>query len=123
VSTDFACAVRTDGTLACWGDDSIKQAVPSGQFTAVGTAGYEPDNRSVYIRVACGLRTNGDVTCWGDSYTAVSRSGPFVSLSVNGDRICAVTPEGTIVCWGTEQNVGVSMVPASPDHVYVDIIR
>jgi alpha-tubulin suppressor-like RCC1 family protein len=123
MSDDFACAIKTDGTINCWGDTSIEQAVPKGQFTAVDTAGFTPGNRSVYVRYACGLRTNGDVACWGESYSAISRPGPFVSLSVNGERICAVTAAGTIECWGSAQNEGVPQVPASPDGIYLNVIR
>jgi alpha-tubulin suppressor-like RCC1 family protein len=48
--------VRTDGTVACWGDDSVGQATPpAGAFVSV-TSG--PDHN-------CGMRANGTVACWG----------------------------------------------------------
>jgi len=61
------CAVRMDGTLACWGAgqsatgcgtdvDGCGQALPpAGTFSAVAV-GYTH---------ACAIRTNGKVACWG----------------------------------------------------------
>ena len=51
-----ACGVRTNGTLACWGNNSSGQAVPpAGAFTQVSCGDFH----------TCGLRTNGTLTCWG----------------------------------------------------------
>ncbi len=46
-----ACGLRTNGALACWGDDAYGQATPpAGTFTAVSAGGFH----------TCGVRTNGD---------------------------------------------------------------
>ena len=51
-----ACGVRTNGTLACWGNNSSGQAVPpAGAFTQVSCGDFH----------TCGLRTNGTLNCWG----------------------------------------------------------
>jgi alpha-tubulin suppressor-like RCC1 family protein len=56
-SDGFACAVRTDGTLACWGDNSSSQATPppGADFVSVGAGQH----------FACAVRTNGTIACWG----------------------------------------------------------
>ena len=38
-----ACGVKTDGTVACWGDNSVGQATPpAGTFTAVSAGASTP---------------------------------------------------------------------------------
>jgi alpha-tubulin suppressor-like RCC1 family protein len=50
------CAVKTDGTIACWGDGYHGETkAPSGRFASV-TSGEQ---------YTCGLRTDGLVACWG----------------------------------------------------------
>ena len=51
-----ACAVRTDGTLACWPTSSIFAAVspPAGTFTTIAASDS----------AFCAIRTDGTTTCW-----------------------------------------------------------
>ena len=56
VSDDYACAIRDDQTVACWGSDGPVQAgVPDGRFTAVSANVYH----------SCGLRVDQTIACWG----------------------------------------------------------
>ena len=49
--------MRMDGSVACWGDDSLGQATPpKGEFASV-SAGYE---------AMCGVQADGSVACWGE---------------------------------------------------------
>ena len=60
------CGIRTDATIACWGENWDGQAeTPDGRFTAVA-AGDEH---------SCGLRTDGTVTCWGRTWILLPPSG------------------------------------------------
>ena len=53
------CAVRTDGTVACWGRNDFGQTVPpAGAFTQVSGGWLH----------TCGLKTDSTVACWGDNY-------------------------------------------------------
>ena len=56
VGISHACALKTDGAVRCWGDDSDGQAYsPPGAFTAVSAgAGF-----------SCGLKSDGSAMCWG----------------------------------------------------------
>ena len=50
------CALREDGTLACWGLNDYGQATPpEGTFTAVAAGSLH----------SCGIRTDGTLACWG----------------------------------------------------------
>src|SRR5262245_66648419 len=53
-----SCAIRSDGTLACWGDDSAGQLddIPSGEFRALSAGGAH----------TCAIRSDGTLACWGD---------------------------------------------------------
>ncbi len=52
----YACAIRWNGTVACWGaDDYGLSRPPSGTFTQVSAGRLH----------ACGIRTGGHVACWG----------------------------------------------------------
>ena len=51
------CGLRTDGTVACWGDDESGQATPpEGEFISVDAGAYH----------TCGVRIDGSAACWGD---------------------------------------------------------
>src|SRR5438477_635248 len=61
---EHTCALRTDGSLACWGnnfnfdDGSHGQATPpAGNFAQVSAGQYH----------TCGLKTNGTIGCWGSN--------------------------------------------------------
>src|SRR5437660_3056454 len=54
--TFHTCAVKTDGTVACWGDNGSGQArPPADTFTAVSAGNGH----------TCGVKTDGTVACWG----------------------------------------------------------
>ena len=48
--------IRTDATIACWGDDNyLQSSPPAGTFAALDAG----------RRHACAIRTGGGVACWG----------------------------------------------------------
>ncbi len=87
------CGVRTDGTLACWGDDTSGQASPpSGTFSQVSSGSSH----------TCGIRTDRTLACWGanSSGQASPPAGTFSQVSAGGFHTCAVRTNGTLACWG-----------------------
>ncbi|MEC7985121.1 MAG: RCC1 domain-containing protein [Myxococcota bacterium] len=104
----FYCAIMSDSTLTCWGNDSNGQVsdMPSGTFTSV-SLGYEH---------ACGLNTSGALECWGnDDYNQVSNtpSGTFTQLAVGQHFGCALDASGQVDCWGEDGYGQSSNEPAS----------
>ena len=92
-----SCAVRTNGTIACWGDNEHGQAdQPDGQFRAV-SAGWSH---------TCGIRTNNTVTCWGSNSSGQSDSpeGQLTAISAGGSHTCALSTHKTITCWGYNEH-------------------
>ena len=94
-----SCALRTDGTVTCWGSNTdfdgtyAGQAdALAGQYTAIGAGGYH----------SCALRTDGTITCWGDNGAgqADAPAGQHTAISAGHRHSCALRTDGTIACWG-----------------------
>ena len=111
VGHSHACALRTDATIACWGDDTFGQATPpEGAFLDVSAAGSH----------SCGLRPDASVVCWGLDTSGQSTPPQlgFVSIELGGDYFidhsCGVTTGGSIACWGSNVS-GQSQPPYDSD--------
>ena len=91
----YICGVRTDGSIACWGQQYDPGEIPDGPFASV----------SVGISQACGVKTDGSVRCWGDDSAgqAYSPPGTFVAVSGSGSGrfSCGLKADGSAMCWGT----------------------
>ena len=82
-----SCGVRTDGTIACWGDNRRGQAVaPSGAFTTVSAGGGH----------SCGVRTDGTAECWGSDFSGAATVPSIAELERSrlDDIISAETQSG-----------------------------
>ena len=91
--TFYACGVRGNHTVTCWGKNGAGQASPpAGDFVTV-SAGYTH---------TCGLHTDGTVACWGDNTYGQASPPPdrFVSMDVGERESCGVKTDGTAACWG-----------------------
>src|SRR5207248_982927 len=105
------CGLRTDGVIACWGDNSSGQlganllnsvsdgpAFVRGSFTAVSAGSYH----------TCALNSVGAAFCWGDSDTLYQSNTPlpvaggirFRSISAGRVSTCGISTAGTAFCWG-----------------------
>ena len=89
------CGLRSDGSVACWGDNEYGQATaPAGEtFTAVSSGGEH----------TCGLRSNSSVACWGNNGNgqATAPAGEtFTSVSSGAAHTCGLRSDGSVACWG-----------------------
>jgi alpha-tubulin suppressor-like RCC1 family protein len=92
-----ACALRSDGTMACWGmsgAESVATRAPQGVFVQL-SVGYDH---------ACAIAADGTVTCWGPSLSMAMAEDPpagvFVEIAAGETDTCAIRPDGSVVCWG-----------------------
>jgi alpha-tubulin suppressor-like RCC1 family protein len=120
---DHSCAILGDGTVKCWGYNSLGQlgdGTTDDSFVPVSVSGIT--NATIVTAGSlhtCALLTDGTVQCWGDnesgqlgdgtktdSSTPVSVSGitNAILVSVGGVHTCALLGDGTVQCWGDNEN-------------------
>jgi alpha-tubulin suppressor-like RCC1 family protein len=123
VSSGHTCAVKMDGTLWCWGDGKalgtgteIGRSTPA-QVTALG-------DQVISVvggwNFGCALKRDGTAWCWGENMgagvgdgTTATRWSPVqittlgnqvVSLAAGMGHACAAKLDGTLWCWGNNDN-------------------
>ena len=92
----YACGVKTDSTVVCWGANADGRASPPvGQFASV-SAGWDH---------TCGVMTGGSVTCWGfdGGGQASPPVGLFASVSAGRGHTCGIMTDGSVTCWGWDK--------------------
>ena len=90
---EHTCGLRTDNTVACWGNNyQGRSDPPGGQFSTI-TAGSGH---------SCGLRTDGTITCWGANNDGQSDppDGQFSAITAGSGHSCGLRTDNTITCWG-----------------------
>ena len=90
-----SCAIRTNRTLHCDGDNySGKASPPAGQFVAVDDGDWH----------SCGIRIDGTVQCWGRNDFGESNppAGTFTAVASGTHYTCGIRVAGAIECWGAD---------------------
>jgi alpha-tubulin suppressor-like RCC1 family protein len=122
---NHTCAVRANGTVACWGSNSSGQ-IGDGTIGGNRPSPFTIPNLNNVVAVAageahtCALRADGTVRCWGANGNGqlgpgfVSSSSPTpitpfditnaVAIAAGGalgnSHTCALIADGTVKCWG-----------------------
>jgi hypothetical protein len=120
------CAIATDGTIRCWGEDSwgnspdLKTASAS-SFRQVSTGEHF---------ASCALRWDGEVECFGQNTfgaapaTKSGVNGDFAQVSVGSLHACGLIVGGAFVeCWGTntsDQAPAARPAPGGTSYTSVD---
>jgi alpha-tubulin suppressor-like RCC1 family protein len=141
VFADFehTCAIRTDTTLWCWGDNgsgvlgtgnSTSQDRPA-QVTTPARGGWASVTTSGDH--TCATRTDATLWCWGDNgdgelglgnHTFPDRpaqvttpaAGGWASVTAGTNHTCATRIGATLWCWGEDDHGQLGYVtPAAPD--------
>ena len=108
-----SCAIRVDGSPACWGSNDYGQiSIPAG-LGAVTQISAGNDN-------TCALKSNGTVRCWGNNAlgqsTVPTGLTGVVSVKARRQFVCALKSNGTVVCWGSDSE-GQASPPSSLQNV------
>jgi hypothetical protein len=101
---NHTCALRPNGSIACWGLNDEGQATPpAGAFVQVSAGNYH----------SCARRSNNSLTCWGENdYGQITvPAGTFSQVSAGGFHTCAIRTNGTLACWG-RNNHGQTVAPS-----------
>ncbi|QZY29126.1 RCC1 domain-containing protein [Nocardioides coralli] len=103
------CAVKTDHTAWCWGNNRLGQ-LGNGAVSNTGhplpiQVGTDADWASVTTgyNFTCGLKLSGDLYCWGEGYgpIPVLRGSGYKSVSAGTTHACAVSLAGAMSCFGS----------------------
>lgn len=113
-----SCAIRTDGTAWCWGDNALGGLGIGTTTTQPSPAqvGAATDWRSLSASFGgtCGIRGSGDLYCWGKNRsgevgdaTTTDRTAPvkvsgsgWLAVAAGDGSTCALDATGRPWCWG-----------------------
>lgn len=127
ISTNHAhtCAVKTDGSLYCWGLNAVGQlginnTTSQGVPTLVSTLGSVRKVSAGYDHT-CAVKTTGEVYCWGGNgkgqvgvgdASLTQRNVPALvtlgqaatDIAAGNQHTCALLADRTVKCWGLNDN-------------------
>jgi hypothetical protein len=134
------CALRRDGSVACWGENGNGQLGSGTTTDALEPSPVALPEAAVSIGAGeehtCAVLAGGDLRCWGtrangqlgdgtSSLIDVLTPQPAMTtldyrLVVAGDNhSCGVRTDGTVSCWGsrgaTGVGIGTGLITAPPD--------
>ncbi|HEX2873526.1 MAG TPA: hypothetical protein VHP33_19845 [Polyangiaceae bacterium] len=114
-----SCAIRIDGTLACWGAGTLASDPPGWACPNATHFGQSLPPSGTFIAVAvgekhgCAIRSDGTVACWGAGTTlgdcpanaaacgqSIPPTGQFAAVAVGLVHSCAMREDRSVVCWG-----------------------
>jgi len=114
-----SCAIRSDGSVLCWGANNFGQVGDSTYVTAAapklvynGGVGEKAQSISAGFSNTCAVLTNTSVLCWGktsieETVSDTSNVPKLVlgisakSISTTSSHTCAVLVDGGLKCWGS----------------------
>jgi alpha-tubulin suppressor-like RCC1 family protein len=120
----YTCALRRDGTVACWGINFDGQ-VGNDTMTASVAAADEVVGLEDGVRItaglvdSCAVREGGEVVCWGGNYDgefgnagSAQSSVPVAAftgvsardVAAGGAHICVVRTDGDVLCAGNNDS-------------------
>lgn len=121
--TYHACAVLSNGSVACWGRNNYGQLGSTGADTHVARP-VDGITNAVSVSAgesySCAVLSNGDATCWGSNTAGqlgdgsfTDRTSPTTVAGLDGDAIsistgryltCSVVSSGQVQCWGDNES-------------------
>jgi len=134
VGKDYACAILDDGSVKCWGNNtvaSLRWDDVDGRLRPLDLGGKRAKQISAGAGSACAVLEDGTVSCWGQNRVGMlgrestaqdGHPGPVLlaatpqakKVSVGEQHACALFVDGSVKCWGANGLLGTgSTTPAS----------
>jgi len=87
------CAIRYDGTAACWGNNDHGQSSPPAEIFSQVSNGRDH---------TCGIKSDGSLVCWGwdEDGQSTPPVGLFIQISAGRRHTCGIKIDGVLICWG-----------------------
>ena len=118
LGSDHGCALKSSGSIACFGDDTVGQiAAPEGTgWIAVEAGGA----------TSCALAGSGGWVCWGDVSLVPEDTSELVSIGLAATAVCWVDAAGTAGCAGQfvdddEMGLMEAAAPEGQDFVSIEV--
>lgn len=106
VGNTHTCAIKSDGSLICWGTPTM--TVPTGtNYTSI-------DSGSNY---SCAQKSDGKIACWGSGNPGVDANTVYDQFSSGFLHTCALrpgSPTETLSCWGDNRYKKAPTITISP---------
>lgn len=120
---NHSCAVRSNGTVWCWGANATGQLGDASQL--LRRVPVQVSGLTAAVQVSGGLlhtcarRDNGQAVCWGGNGAGALGDGSFatrltptmvlgvtqvVDISAGSDYTCALRSGGRLWCWGSNDS-------------------
>lgn len=140
---NFTCALRSGGSVACWGGNGSGQLGDGTKSTRAAPTSVRDLTDAVAISAgeahACAVRSGGTVACWGDGFNGQLGNGSAPSESQTPVDVpsltdvatvaaaerstCALKRDGTVFCWGANERgqlgSGVANTTPNPSPIVV----
>jgi alpha-tubulin suppressor-like RCC1 family protein len=118
---DSACALLSDGSVECWGDNGFGQlgnGSTNSSPSAVGVIGLTRPVTQLALSdiFSCALEENHQVQCWGSNNggtlgdgtsqnsliasSTVQTTGAVLQLTTTNTGACVLIDDGSVQCWG-----------------------
>ena len=110
--TAFGCVIRSQGRVACWGDNRLGQLGDGSRGHRLGAVLVSGLQGAVEVAAggdsACARKASGAVWCWGQLGGATGEPKQIAKvtaehISVGRDYACTVR-QGRVTCWGSHDS-------------------
>ena len=91
------CAILTDDTITCWGNNNDGEAnAPAGTYKTLTTGSSHN----------CAIATDNTITCWGRNWRGETDApaGTYNTITTGRSHSCAIATDNTITCWGNNSS-------------------
>lgn len=125
VADEYSCAISSTGAVRCWGRGTDGQ-LGNGSTATTGTptdvVGLGSDAEAISVRDGhgCVVLATGGVKCWGRNASGQLGDGTttphpapvdvsglqsgIAGIAAGGEHTCALTADGGVKCWGSNQH-------------------
>ena len=120
IGVEHACAILSDDSVSCWGNNSsgqLGQALSTLSSSSPVPVGVTAKALALGFAHTCVITLAGSVQCWGSndkgqlgmSVSAPSNSPHTISgltaksIQSGYDHICVIATDDTVQCWGDNQ--------------------